>query len=208
MATPKLEAAAASTRTEEEARFDILKAKYRIELRPRLGAKGAYNEGKPIRGDREIWVNGEKWGHVEMSGHGCHGPSYEFYALDGGITRRFKHAKTGEVTESRSGGLESVHPPRKRHSWGKPEDTSTAEDHIISKVWALIAENRLRSPEVIEAEQKATSERYAKNRAAAQEEQTIMRDALKSLHGRPDLTNAEREGLALAYKDIFHGDIE
>lgn len=46
-----------------------------IELRPRIAPKGAWNAGTAIRGDREIWIGTECYGHVKMVGHGCHGPS-------------------------------------------------------------------------------------------------------------------------------------
>lgn len=180
----------------------------KIELRPRFRPKDAsYDPGGKIRGDKEIWVDGVRWGHVEMKGHGCHGPSYEFFNVYGsGIVLRFKHAKTGEWQESRHGGLERVHPPRMNRR--EKGDTRTVEDHIIEKARALIAEDRLRHPDILKAENEESRARYVKVREAEEVEREMIRDALKSLFARADLSNAEREGLSLAYKDIFHGPIE
>lgn len=174
---------------------------YTIELKPYF-----HKSGTKARGDREIWVDGECWGHVEMIGHGCHGPSYEFSAMDGGIALRFKNHKTGEWSESRYGQLESVHPSRKNRR--QNGDIRTAEDHIIEKARALIADGRLRDPKVIFAERAEANKRYTAARAAERVQEALVREGLISLWKRIDLTNAERESLSVAFKDIFHSPIE
>jgi hypothetical protein len=164
-----------------------------IALRPRLGT-ASWNKGKVVRGDREIWAAPnpfnlepgeisptlfEKWGSVLMVGHGCHGPTYEFYNADGqGI----------EIPES-----EHVRGKRKERYGREEVDKRSTDQRIVDKAYELIAAGRLPSP--------------AELKAKADERKTLMRDALRSLNARTDLTNAEREGLALAYREIFHNPL-
>lgn len=166
-----------------------------VTLAPRF-----YDSGVKARGDRTIMVDGVRWGYVEMKGHGCHGPSYEFHDVHGaGIHVVFN---SGRISVHQ---LESVHMPRK---WDRNADPRDIEQRIIDKTRELIDAGKLRDPGVIAAENAAASARYRAAQAADDVERDQMREALKSLWRRPDLTNAERAGLSAAYKDIFTTALE
>lgn len=172
----------------------------KIELTRRFGEKGAWNEGKVIRGDRNIVVDGVVWGNVVMIGHGMHGNSFEFYALDKPLYRR--NAKGEESRHT----LESVHGLTKRDRRWQKDETPT-DERIIAKARELIEQGRLRHPDVIKAEGEKYAAEYQAKRTAEEADKAMIRDALFGCWRRPDLTNAEREGLVLAFRELIGGEI-
>jgi hypothetical protein len=179
----------------------------KIELRRRIGTSG-WNKGQVIRGDREIWVQPEggeleKWGHVVMEGHGCHGPSYAFH--DANEYEISERDEDGSI--SRYAGTVTVRPRRAR-KWGNDGPQPSFEELILAKTRELIAKGWMKSPAVLAEEQKQHEKLIARINAEEDEERDLMRTALKNLNGRTDLSNLERSGLAKAYEKIFDGSID
>lgn len=174
-----------------------------ITLQVRLGIEGAWNEGKPVRGDRDIMVDGVKWGHVIMVGHGCHGPSYEFYDAEGaGIHQKFASGKLS--THS----LEAVRSVTRRRRFGADaNDNRSTEERIMDRARELMEAGRMRDPAELLKDRQASAARYRARRDEEQKAEQETRDGLLSIWAR-DLTNLEREALSRAWKDLFHGPIE
>lgn len=187
-------------------KIDLDPSKRTFTLAPRLRPKNAsYAPGEPIRGDRLILVDGVMWGFVQMIGHGCHGPSYEFHDARGCAIPYIDDR--GKVWHSQT---ESVHPSRnKRRAWDENEPKPpSAEEAILTKARSLYAVGRLRDPAELAREAAEHTARTARIEAQIKEERDTMRSGLIALWARKDLTNVERVALSQAFKDIFHGPIE
>jgi hypothetical protein len=174
-----------------------------ITLEQRRGPKGAWNEGKPCRGDFDVMVDGLRWGHVEGRSHGMHGFTYRFHDFDGEPI--YKLDKDGKARRS-DHYIES--------SWGSTKrsrragDNRTTETMIREKALQLIEAGRLVHPDevaALKAKEAAENQAWLDDR---NQKKDLMREALKACWARPDLTNSEREGLALAWLEIFHGKID
>jgi hypothetical protein len=176
-----------------------------ITTEQRLGPKGAWNEGKVVRGDRDIMVDGVRWGHVEMKGHGQHGNSFEFHDLDGDPIFKID-ARTGKPRTSGRHYIETAWGSTRRTR--RDGDTRTTEQMIIAKALQLIEAGRLIHPDevaALKAKEAAENQAWLDDR---NQQKDLMRDALKACWARTDLSNSEREGLALAWLEIFHGKID
>lgn len=164
-----------------------------IELRPRLSR---YN-GAKIAGDREIWIEGIRWGHIEMHRHGRHAPTYTFWNVLGKIlsTAKDEHGHSYKITVIGEG---------KRHD----ADARSTERRMMDKVIELVNSGVLADPAILFRERDERMARIADGNAEMRARDKHIRDTLRRLHapGR-EIDPREREGLALAYKEIFHGDI-
>lgn len=180
----------------------VLELAAKIELRPIIAEAGKWNAGKVVRGEREIVVSGRAWGSVKMRGRGCHGTAWEFYGLTGiGIPARFWNARKSawQISEH---NVEKVAGFSKR-DWKNKGDTRSTDERIVAKAAELILTGRLRDPEVLAAEARASNEAWRKNRAEEAERKAAIRNALEEIASRADLTNFERDGLGAAYREIF-----
>ena len=191
-----------------------------VELRLRHYPDNAsWKPGGVIRGDREIWVEGERWGYATMVSRGSHGPRYDFSdALDRDIMRKQNNGKISDFHK------ESVDAYSAKREWRhrtaeKPEgDKRSTDQRIIDKARELIGELRMKAPAVIRLEQVAAVNRRAEARAAEVQREDRMRVALKAAYAKvAKRMNPEnygpkaddiRAGLADAYREIFHGEIE
>jgi hypothetical protein len=169
----------------------------KILLRPRIATQG-WNKGKAYRGDREIWLCDEDkaleyWGHITMEQHGCHGPSYHFWDARGNMLEMNDREVTIRSKRSRK--------------WSDDQDTTPTEELLRAKVAEVIEAGVLRPPAILQAEAEKHSARMAAIDAEIEQEREQVRRALLWAHrvaNDPDT----RAGIAIAYKDIFHGPIE
>lgn len=173
-----------------------------IELKPRRRPKTAsYDPGSIIRGDREIFVDDVRWGHVVMVAGSRRGHAFAFYDAQG----REILAVGLDGKPTKRAAVETVRGVSRRAHDG---DERSTEQRIIDRTRELIAANRMRSPAILAEEAKISHARWQQTRAEENAKEELTRAALLSLWARTDLSNAEREGLSNAYKGIFHNPIE
>lgn len=154
----------------------------KVELRVRLGKPGSgWNEGKPLRGEREIWILDESgvaeyWGYVLPEYHGCHGMSYHIYNI-------VAH-EVGKVFPRESGGS--------RSTW-------VVAGVTIEK---LIQSGVLESPAVLKARRAAMDQCLSQLREDERRKQDRIMRVLHRLY-RVANDVETRVGLNDAYKEIF-----
>lgn len=157
-------------------------------------------------GDKHILINGVRWATIVMRGRGRHGPSYTIMDMAKKTLRRNSKEKNWKDREIiRSYDIQTHTPRRHEPDYGKKG--VTARQRMLDMIPELVITGQLRDPVVIAAERQRNLEQVQAGQRAEEERRELIRDTLRSLAKRPDLTNSEREGLSLAYKDIFHGDM-
>lgn len=137
-----------------------------IELKPcYYEAKGM--ERRIIRGERDIYVDGEKWGHINVDYHGLWGQKYWFA----------QHGEAGAIGDpddrSHHGDPRTIYVQsggkRRRWSDADPELDRPIVDRLLDKVKELIERKLLRHPDEVLAEQKKWREKFEHNQRLAKE---------------------------------------
>lgn len=166
-----------------------------IEFRPRLDKRG-----EKIRGDRDFYIAGERWGYLVMEGgryrwlviHDSHGHTIpQKWTLKKG-SEKFQSYRTAERVKA-------------GNRWEK--DRKPLLDVAVDQLRELIAEGRLKSPAKLKAAADKHSREWDAANAAREADRTLMRVTLIELYQQANDPD-RRRGLALAYEDIFHGTIE
>lgn len=162
-----------------------------IEFRPRLDKRG-----EKMRGDRDFYIAGERWGFLVMEGgryrwlviHDANGDTIP----DKDLSAKFRSYRNSERV-------------RAGNRWDK--DRRPLLDVAVDKLRELIAAGRLKSPAVLKAEAEKQSREWEASNAIRDADRTLMRVTLIELYQQAN-DPERRRGLALAYEDIFHGTIE
>lgn len=154
------------------------------------------------QGDRHILINGVRWATIVMKGHGSHGPSYTIQDANRSTLTR-EHRYKGWKDQDRVSRNEITTRTRKHDR----TDTRSARQKILDMIPELVITGELRDPAALAAERQRDLERVKAGQRAEEEREALIRDTLRSLAKRSDITNSEREGLSLAYRDIFHADM-
>lgn len=153
-------------------------------------------------GDKRILINGVFWARISMTGHGCHGPSYAIKDAGGAKLMREHRYKDGRDRERVS--YADIVTRTLKHD---RTDTRSARQKMLDLIPELVIAGELRDPAVIAAEYEGDMNRVQEAQRKETEREELIRDTIRSLAKRSDITNSEREGLSLAYKDIFSVDM-
>lgn len=163
------------------------------------GKGGQYTDA----GSKHILINGVRWATIRMKGHGCHGPSYSIQNAMGTTLSREHRYKDGRDRER-----VSHHEITARTLKHDRTDLRSARQKMLDMIPDLVITGELRNPADLAAEYDADLRRVQEGQRKEREREELIRDTIRSLAKRPDLTNSEREGLSLAYEEIFSSKME
>lgn len=121
---------------------------HRIEL---VRAKGL------DRGEREIVVDGVRWGQTIVTGHGCHGTKHVFQQEGGEVILRERGNRYSEIA------VRSEKNHKWRYSDQKDNPWKPTEERVLEKIKELVAMGKLRHPDKVKAEQARAMETMRKH---------------------------------------------